>query len=215
MQSITIRNLWKRFNGNPVLRGLNASFEEGSVVAIVGPNGSGKTTLIRIIAGLTPPSEGFISVFGLKPGSSKARRFTSVVLDRPLLYEELTVEENLELFKTLSRSRGCRFYERALETLDVVRVWRRRVGELSHGWRRRVDFVRALITEPRLLLLDEITTAFDSESLREVESIVFDLARGGSTVIATDPGWGGVKLLSNSARYKCRLEDGVLECEIM
>ena len=99
MQSITIRNLWKRFNGNPVLRGLNASFEEGSVVAIVGPNGSGKTTLIRIIAGLTPPSEGFISVFGLKPGSSKARRFTSVVLDRPLLYEELTVEENLELFK--------------------------------------------------------------------------------------------------------------------
>jgi len=82
-------------------------------------------------------------------------------------------------------------------------------------WRRRVDFVRALITEPRLLLLDEITTAFDSESLREVESIVFDLTRGGSTVIATTPGWGGVKLLSNSARYKRRLEDGVLECEIM
>ena len=82
-------------------------------------------------------------------------------------------------------------------------------------WRRRVDFVRALITEPRLLLLDEITTAFDSESLREVESIAFNLARGGSTVTATAPGWGGVKLLSNSARYKCRLEDGVLECEIM
>jgi ABC-type multidrug transport system ATPase subunit len=52
-----------------------------------------------------------------------------------LLYEELTVEENLELFKTLSRSRGGRFYERALETLDVVKVWRRRVGELSRGWR--------------------------------------------------------------------------------
>ena len=213
MHSVIVRNLWKRFNGNPILRGLNASFEEGSLTVITGPNGSGKTTLIRIVAGLTPPSEGFISVYGFKPGSYKARRLTSVILDKPLLYEELTVEENLELFKTLSGSEGGKFYEVALETLGVARVWRRRVGELSHGWRRRVDFARSLIAEPKLLLVDEITTAFDNESLREVVSILDSLTRSGSTVIATTPNPGDVELLADPVKRVCSLRDGVLECE--
>ncbi len=213
MNSIIIRNLWKWFNGNPVLRGLNAEFEEGSVVLVVGPNGSGKTTFIKIMAGLTPPSEGFISVYGLKPGSFKARRLTSVVLDRPLLYEELTVEENLELYKTISGSRGGELYRRALEALSLARVWRRRVGELSHGWRRRVDFVRALVVEPKLLLLDEVTTAFDSESLKVIAGIIGILAGRGSTVIATTPSWSGVEPLMNFTTHTCSLSEGALECE--
>ena len=204
MHSVIVRNLWKRFNGNPILRGLNASFEEGSLTVITGPNGSGKTTLIRIVAGLTPPSEGFISVYGFKPGSYKARRLTSVILDKPLLYEELTVEENLELFKTLSGSEGGKFYEVALETLGVARVWR-----------RRVDFARSLIAEPKLLLVDEITTAFDNESLREVVSILDSLTRSGSTVIATTPNPGDVELLADPVKRVCSLRDGVLECEAM
>jgi ABC-type multidrug transport system ATPase subunit len=209
-----IADLWKRFNGDPVLRGLNATFEEGSIAVILGPNGSGKTTLIRVIAGLTPPSHGFISVYGFKPGSSKARRITSVILDKPLLYEELTVEENLELFKTISGSKGGGLYEEALETLGIAGVWRRRVGELSHGWRRRVDFVRALVNEPKLLLFDEVTTGFDSESLKVIAGILGDLAERGSTVIATTPGLEGVELLADRARYICVLGGGVLRCEV-
>lgn len=209
---LVVRGLWKNYGGVEVLRDVSLTLTPNSIAVVTGANGSGKTTLVRIIAGLLQPSRGYISVYGFKPGSINARRITSVILDKPLLYEELTVRENLELFKKLNGLRVSPYYSLALENLGVVRVLDRRVGELSHGWRRRVDFVRSLIGESKLLLFDELPTAFDVDGLREIASILALMARSGSIVLVTSPSLEQAKLVAEYATTTCRLEAGELQC---
>jgi len=210
---LTVRDLWKSFGDIQVLRGVNLTLAGGSLAVLTGPNGSGKTTLLKLVAGILKPSRGYIAVYGFKPGSFEARRLTSIVLDRPLLYEDLTVRENLELFKTLTGVSPGPYYGAAIEKLSITRVLERRVRELSHGWRRRVDFVRALIGNPKLLLFDEVTTAFDRDSLEAVAEILWDAVRGGSIVVAIGASESQLSVLHSYATHRCTLEGGVVSCE--
>jgi len=110
---LAVRDLWKSFGDIQVLRGVNLTLTTGSLAVLTGPNGSGKTTLLKLVAGILKPSRGYISVYGFKPGSFEARSLTSIALDRPLLYEDLTVRENLELFTTAhSKPRGSGYWVR-------------------------------------------------------------------------------------------------------
>jgi len=210
---LTVRDLWKSFGDIQVLRGVNLTLTGGSLAVLTGPNGSGKTTLLKLVAGILKPSRGYIAVYGFKPGSFEARSFTSIVLDRPLLYEDLTVRENLELFKTLMGVSPGPHYEAAIERLSIARVLERRVRDLSHGWRRRVDFVRALIGNPKLLLFDEATTAFDRDSLEVIAEILWDAVRGGSIVVVTGASENQLGVLYSYATHRCTLEGGVVSCE--
>lgn len=210
---LVVRDLWKSYGDLQVLKGITLTIEEGSLVTITGPNGSGKTTLVRILSGLLQPSRGFATIRGFKVGSFEARRLTTVILDKPLLYEDLTVEENLKLFKTLMGSGGGSYYNLAFEKLSINKVLYRKVGELSHGWRRRVDLVRALINDPKLVLFDELTTAFDLDTLRTVSEILGFMARNGSIVIVTGPNSHELMSVLNETTHLCELTNGILKCE--
>jgi heme exporter protein A len=186
---VEVRDLWKAYRpGAWVLRGLNLVVEPGEVVAIVGPNGSGKTTLLRILAGLLRPSRGDVKVCGYEPWSLQAKRCRGVVLHHSLLYDELTVEENLRLYAALH---GVKSYSISSDSvaamLGLARVKDVPVGWLSFGWRKRADILRALVHRPNLLLIDEPFTGLDEVAAEVLAKLLEDLSRQGTGIIATSP----------------------------
>jgi heme exporter protein A len=164
------RGLRRSFGRVPVLRDVSLTLAAGEALAVAGPNGAGKTTLLRLLAGLMRPSAGEIRVLG-QPLSHDARRALGLVSHQSLLYDDLTLLENLTFAARLYGVASPR--DRAMAALEAAGLGSR-AGEsprrLSRGLTQRAAIARAMLHEPRILLLDEPFTALDSisaERLRE------------------------------------------------
>ena len=178
----------KSFGRSNVLHGLDLAVEWGETVAILGPNGSGKTTLLRLLSALARPDAGAVRVAGLDPARSaeQVRRAVGVVTHEPLLYDDLTGCENLRFVGRMFRL--DRIEERIVEAaarLDVAGRLNQRVGSLSHGFRKRFTIARALLHEPRALLLDEPESGLDRRALSILEQVVREHADAGGAVLMT------------------------------
>lgn len=194
--AVTARDLTHTYPGRrrrPPRRGLDGvSFEvaPGTVFGFLGPNGGGKTTLFRILATLLPVSGGAASVAGhdLAAEPLAVRRALGVAFQSPALDLRLTVEENLRHGGHLYGLSGADLAERIdrnLARFSVADRRRDRAEELSGGLRRRVELAKALLHEPRVLLLDEPSTGLDPRARRELWDVLAELAAGGVTVLLT------------------------------
>lgn len=194
--AVTARGLTHTYPGRrrrPPRRGLDGvSFEvaAGSLFGFLGPNGGGKTTLFRILATLLPVSGGSASVAGhdLAAEPLAVRRALGVAFQSPALDLRLTVEENLRhgghLYGLAGDELAARI-DRNLARFSVADRRRDRAEELSGGLRRRVELAKALLHEPRVLLLDEPSTGLDPRARRELWDVLAELAAGGVTVLLT------------------------------
>jgi len=160
--AIEIKDLWKGFGKNIVLRGVNLKVERGEKIAILGPNGAGKTTLLRIISGQLKPTKGEIKVFGSVPWKMvEVRREIGLVSHSSYLYKDLTAMENLKFYAKL--------YGVETEIKDVLEVVglyshrNKRVSTFSRGMEQRLSIARMLLASPEILLLDELTAGLDFE----------------------------------------------------
>ncbi len=171
MSSLIVRTskVSKNFGYFSALRDISINIEAGEAVAVLGPNGSGKSTLIKIIATHMRPSSGRIEVFGLSSvkKAKEVKRRIGYVAHGSFLYDELTVEENLRFYQSMF-SAVPKTKEVNLDgLLGLVRLkkWTKTpVGNLSHGLRKRADIARAMVHEPKLLLLDEPFSGLDETS---------------------------------------------------
>jgi ABC-type multidrug transport system ATPase subunit len=160
---VTVTNLIKQFGRFAALRGVTAEFAGGKLYAILGDNGAGKTTLLRTLAGLNRPSSGRVSILG----SGKFREICHQVgyMAHPsLLYDEMSGMENLEYF---ARLYGITSRTRPAEVIRAVGLdprLVRPVGQYSQGMRQRMSLARALLHDPRILLLDEPFSNVDLHS---------------------------------------------------
>ena len=185
---ISVHKLYKRFGAKTVLRDLEFQAAEGEFVAVLGPNGAGKTTFLRILASLTRATLGEVRIagFSLPHQAAAVRRRLGVVSHLPLLYGDLTAEENL------------RFYGRmyAVENLDarigavlelVGLVQRRRdlVRTFSRGMQQRLAIGRAVIHDPQVLLLDEPYTGLDQDASEMLDGVLRQVTGQGRTVVMT------------------------------
>ena len=175
--AIEIKGLRKAYGRTPVLRDLDLDVLWGDVLVIVGPNGSGKTTLIKVLATLTKPDGGAVSIAGADTArmGQRVRRMIGVVAHDPLLYDDLTGYENL-IFT--GRMFGIdRIDDRIAsvsERLGVTTQLHLKTGTLSHGLRKRLGIARALLHDPRILLMDEPESGLDQEALALLDTIIAD-----------------------------------------
>ncbi len=186
---IEIHNLKKSYAFKPVLRRIDLTLLRGQRMAVLGSNGAGKTTLLRILACLEKPDSGIVKIAGLDltHNPQHIRQLTGLVAHQPYLYEELTVLENLLFFGRMYNV--ARAQERAMDLLQHVGLERRiqeRVSSLSRGQVQRLAWARALLHDPRLLLLDEPETGLDQSGNALIDALFTEYhTRGGSVLFTT------------------------------
>jgi heme exporter protein A len=183
---IQVKNLVKRFGPLTVLRELDFEVFSGEFVALLGPNGSGKTTLLRILGTLSRPTSGMVRIasYQLPQAGASLRAHLGVVSHQPLLYGDLTAEENLQFFSKLYAVEG----ERIREVLDLVGLANRKndlVRTFSRGMQQRLTIGRAILHNPRILLLDEPHTGLDQEAGEILDNVLQTVALEGRTVLMT------------------------------
>jgi heme ABC exporter ATP-binding subunit CcmA len=185
---LEIRGLKKSFGLKPVLRGIDLSLPRGGRMALMGANGAGKTTLLRILAALTRPGSGSVTINGLdiERDAQQVRRLVGFVAHQPYLYDELSALENLLFFGKMYGVKDAQARSRQL--LKRVGLERRagdRVGTFSRGMVQRLSLARALLHAPQFLLLDEPDTGLDQEGVQIVTTLLDEHTRQGGTALFT------------------------------
>ncbi|MBP1694642.1 MAG: ccmA [Chloroflexi bacterium] len=185
---IHVRRLIKRFGLKTVLRGLDFQVSQGEFVALLGPNGAGKTTFLRILASLSRPSIGEVRIAGYQlPNQAAAvRRRLGVVSHLPLLYGDLTAEENLRFYGRMYAL--DHLDRRVMEVLELVGLLARRrdlVRTFSRGMQQRLAIGRAVLHDPEVILFDEPHTGLDQDACVMLDTVLREVAARGRTVVMT------------------------------
>lgn len=191
MPALRISNLTKRYrNGVQALKGINLNVEEGDFYALLGPNGAGKTTAIGIVSSLITKTSGQVEVFGYNIDSQRERAKSCL----GLVPQEINLNYFEKLINTVVNQAGFYgiprrlAYERAEKYLSELKLWDRRndiARNLSGGMKRRLMIARALVHEPKLLILDEPTAGVDIEIRRSMWDFLRAINAGGTTIILT------------------------------
>src|SRR5450755_94528 len=182
--AIELQGLHKSFGSVEAVKGINLNVAAGEVVAFLGPNGAGKTTTIDVILGLSQPTAGQVSVFGMQPRQAISRGLVSAVMQTGGLLKDLTVEETARY--TASLFTHTRPVAEVLQRAGISDIADRRVGKCSGGEQQRLRFAMALLSDPELLILDEPTTGMDVEGRRDFwAAIRQDAAKGRTVLFAT------------------------------
>ena len=173
-----MRGVTRRFGGLTALRDATFTVSPGEIVALLGPNGAGKTTASRIIGGILGPSDGEAIVDGIsvRADANAVRARCGLVTDQPSLYERMTLRAYLAFFARLFDVSGARERIATLARLLVLEdVLDRKLGAFSRGMKQKAAIARALIHDPRVLLLDEPATALDPEMTRTLRDLIVSL----------------------------------------
>ena len=185
--------LAKEYRARRVVNGVSVSVNAGEIVGLLGPNGAGKTTTFNMVVGVVKPDEGRVSfqehdITDL-PMHLRARLGIGYLTQEPSVFRKLTVEENiLAILETckLSRAEQAVRLKYLLEELDLTPIRQSKAYQLSGGEKRRLEITRALVTSPKLLLLDEPFSGIDPIAVYEVQKIVRRLKARGLGILITD-----------------------------
>ncbi len=188
--SIVTKKLTKKFGQFTAVDNLNMDVRGGELFGLLGPNGAGKTTTVRMLCTLIEPTFGTALVAGydIREQAAEVRRQIGVVSDGVSLYKDLTVEENMKLFSTLYGIPRSKAEERFKELTDMFGFgdkFKRLVSALSTGWQKKTLICAALLHEPTVLFLDEVTSGLDPQSARALQDFTRKLCNEGVTVIWT------------------------------
>jgi len=184
MSAVAAESVWKYFGDYPALRDVTFDVEPGSCLALLGRNGAGKTTLLKILAGLSRPSRGRVTIGGRDTRDQQTRRRIGVLGHGIAVYDEFSAYENLRLFATLYGMPDPRRTALAwLERTGLERVKDGLVREFSRGMRQRLAVARAFLHEPDVLLLDEPFTALDDRAIAVLQTMLAEARAGHRTIV--------------------------------
>ncbi len=190
---LSTEKLVKEYRQRRVVNGVSISVAAGEIVGLLGPNGAGKTTTFNMVVGLVKPDSGEVAFKGThitgKPMHRRARLGIGYLTQEPSIFRKLTVEQNilaiLETCKLSRQERAVRL-KYLLDELDLGRLAKSKAYQLSGGEKRRLEITRALVTSPKLLLLDEPFSGIDPIAVYEVQRIVRRLKERGLGILITD-----------------------------
>lgn len=187
---IAVQHLWAGYDHEPILEDINLSVREHDFIGLLGPNGSGKTTLFRVLLGLLRPIQGSVKIMGLPP--HKGRRHIGYVpqtvsFDRefPISVWEVVMLGRLSQRRLLQpfTARDRQIVQDVLDQLEIAHLRHRAIGQLSGGQRQRVYIARALVTEPKVLLLDEPMASVDQAASSNLYDVLQELNKSVTIVM--------------------------------
>lgn len=188
--AIEIRNLTKKFGDFVAVNDISFDVKKGEIFGFLGPNGSGKTTVIRMLIGLLSATSGSGNVLGydIMKENAEIRKHTGYMSQKFSLYDDITVEENLDFYAGIYGVADDQLAQRKreiLEMADLVGKEKLITGSLSGGWKQRLALGCAIIHEPEMLFLDEPTGGVDPIARRQFWDIIYSLSQKGVTVFVT------------------------------
>ena len=190
---LTTEQLVKEYRQRRVVNGVSISVAAGEIVGLLGPNGAGKTTTFNMVVGVIKPDKGAVRFQARDithlPMHKRARLGMGYLTQEPSIFRKLTVEQNiLAILETcrLSRAERAVRLKYLLDELDMARLAKSKAYTLSGGEKRRLEITRALVTSPKLLLLDEPFSGIDPIAVYEVQKIVRRLKERGLAILITD-----------------------------
>lgn len=186
--ALSVRNISKSYGQKQVLDSVNLELEAGEIVGFLGPNGAGKSTLMKIITGGVLPNSGEVVICGEKmsPDNLAARRLIGYLPEHNPLYLDMYVKEYLQFVAGFYaiENRQQRVAE-MIERTGLEGEYRKKIGELSKGYRQRVGLAQALIHNPQVLILDEPTTGLDPNQIVEIRQLIADFGRERTVLFST------------------------------
>jgi ABC-2 type transport system ATP-binding protein len=181
MTAIDVARLQKRYGDTLAVRDVSFTVDAGEIFGILGPNGAGKTTTVECIAGLRTPDGGTITVLGRDPHDLELRRLVGVQLQESRLPEQMTVRQALELYSAFYPQPAD--WRRLAGELGLADHLRTRFGKLSGGLQQRLSIALALIGDPRVAILDELTTGLDPQARHDTWDLIEAIRDRGVTVL--------------------------------
>jgi len=187
---IQVNNLTRKFGDLTAIQNLNLDIEKGNIYGFLGPNGCGKTTAIRMLTGLLKPSAGTVQVLGfsLPKDAEKLRMHIGYMTQKFSLYDDLSVAENLNFIAKiygLPRTQQKQRVNQLLDTYELNPQAKQLAGSMSGGQKQRLALAAAVLHKPKLLFLDEPTSAVDPENRREFWEQLFDLSDQGTSILVS------------------------------
>ena len=187
--SLCIENVSKFYGEHEVLNHINLSLKEGEIVGFLGPNGAGKSTLMKIVTGYITPTAGQVTIYGneMRPDTIEAKRLIGYLPEHNPLYLEMYVTEYLYFVAEcyhLGKDKSRRIDE-MIERTGLVKEQRKKIGQLSKGYRQRVGLAQAMIHDPKVLILDEPTTGLDPNQLIEIRELIREVGKDKTVLFST------------------------------
>lgn len=184
MDAVAAEGVWKYFGDFPALRGASLNIEKGACLALIGRNGAGKTTLLRILASLSKPTKGEVTLLGSPARSEEARRRIGYLGHGIGVYDDLSARENMRLFgRLLDIPNPAEAADAALENVGLTRVRDGLAREFSRGMRQRLAVARAFLHDPELLILDEPFTSLDDRAIAVLQKLLSGARQRNATII--------------------------------
>lgn len=188
--AIEVRGLTKRFGNFTAVDNISFNVNNKEIFGFLGPNGAGKSTTIRVLCTLARPSAGSAKVAGydiIRDGN-KVRERIGLVSEKMIMYERLTAAENLRFFGNLYQMPKQKIEKKIDELLGLVNMsqWKNaQIGTYSTGMKQRINVIRALVTEPNIIFMDEPTLGLDPQTTLSIRQLIRDINKDGTTVILT------------------------------
>ena len=182
---LKVENITKKYGDNVAVNNLSFTVDEGEIFGLLGENGAGKTTTFRIIMGLLEPNEGKVTLDGKKIDYNETDYIGFVTEERSLL-TKLSVQEQIEFYGTLKGLDKKNITERLdywLERFEITSYKDRKIKELSKGNQQKIQFISAIINEPKLLILDEPFTGLDPINVKLMKEAIYSLKEKGCSII--------------------------------
>ena len=196
---LQVQNLSKSYGSVAAVSGLSLSVARGEVFGLLGPNGAGKSTSIECMLGVKKASAGTVEILGINPSEGRKTLFERVgVQFKETGYQDkIRVEEVCRMTAALYRKPAD--WQRLLAVFDIQGLEKQEVSQLSGGERQRLSVLLALIPNPELVFLDELTTGLDTRARREVWQYLKELKKGGLTIVLTSHFMDEVEVLCDRA----------------
>lgn len=196
---LQVQNLSKNYGGVTAVSGLSLSVARGEVFGLLGPNGAGKSTSIECMLGVKKASAGTVEILGINPSEGRKTLFerVGVQFQETGYQDKIRVGEVCRMTAALYRQPAD--WQRLLAVFDIQRLEKQEVSQLSGGERQRLSVLLALIPNPELVFLDELTTGLDTRARREVWQYLKELKKGGLTIVLTSHFMDEVEVLCDRA----------------